>query len=222
MDTRKSLIKSRMTIIALGILCLALISGGAWAVIGAFTPETKNNPGQPTASDSAFDPLSYAIDVSDVDRTSRTAVAKRFAEIAMTWYPAKDHSLTDAELRATGLMSLERAQSMFLPERPATGEEWNLWGKRNGYTIPNVQVREPLHGADSDSPDNEFVNVEVSVVYRWKAVDFDSEYVDEERVFYLAMHEDSKIGWEVSDYLYEVIPLKAPVKSPEKSPAQES
>lgn len=222
MDTRKSLIKSRMAIIALGILCLALVSGGAWAVIGAFTPETKNNPGQPTASDSAFDPLSYAINVSDVDRTSRTAVAKRFAEIATTWYPAKDHSLTDAELRATGLMSLEKAQKMFLPERPATGEDWNLWGKRNGYTIPNVQVREPLHGAESDNPDNEFVNVEVTVMYRWKAADFDSEYADEERVFYLAMSEDPEIGWEVTDYLYEVIPLNNPAKIIEETPAQES
>lgn len=219
MDTRKSLIKSRILLSVLAVACLLLISGVTWALVGAFSPaESEESSDQPPASDSAFDPLSYAIDVSDVDRSSRTAVAQRFVEIATTWYPGKDHSSTDAELRATGLMKLERAREMFLPERPGTGKDWNTWGARNGYSIPNVQVRAPLHGADSDNPDNEFVNVEATVQYRWKAEGFESQFVDEQRVFYLAMHENPDKGWEVADYIYESIPINRSSKT-EDSPS---
>ncbi|WP_431711468.1 hypothetical protein [Glutamicibacter uratoxydans] len=208
METHKSLVTSRITITVLAIMGLIMAAGAAWALFGAFIPaESGSTESKATTeiSELAFDPLSYAIDVSGVDRTNRNAVAQHFTEIATTWYPARDHSRTDAELRATGLMSEDKAQTLILPERPATGDDWTLWGKRNGYSIPNVDVREPLHRAESDNPDNEFVNVEVTVTYRWKAKGFDSQFVAEERVFYLAMREDPDLGWEVTDYLYDVL-----------------
>ncbi|MGP5030745.1 hypothetical protein ACTXJG_04810 [Glutamicibacter arilaitensis] len=150
-------------------------------------------------------PAEYAVDVSGVDRSKREVVAKKFVEIATTWYPGTDYNETKALLRASGLMAPELAAKIAGPDRPTTSEPWRVWGERNGWSIPSVKVRDPLHGAESDDVNNEFVNTEVPVVWRWLAEGFSSEYSDEQRIYYLAMTNSPERGWEVAGYTVDFL-----------------
>lgn len=208
MATKRSIIKARLILIGCTLVLVALLAGASWAVFGnrnvTETALPSDEP-MPTIIDgqNPFDdanPAEYAVDVSDVDRSKREVVAKKFVEIATTWYPGTDYNETKALLRASGLMSPDLAAKIAGPDRPTTSEPWRIWGERNGWSIPSVKVREPLHGAESDDVDNEFVNTEVPVVWRWLAEGFNSEYGDEQRIYYLAMTNNPERGWEVADY----------------------
>ncbi|MGO2069233.1 hypothetical protein [Glutamicibacter arilaitensis] len=208
MTSKRSLLKDRLILIGIALLTVVLISGAAWAIFGDRAASQTTEPSaEPMPSiiegQNPFDdanPSEYAVDVSNVDRTNREAVAKKFVEISTTWYPGTDYNETKAILRASGLMSPDLADKIAGPDRPTTDEPWRVWGERNGWSIPSVKVREPLHGAESDDETNEFVNTEVPVVWRWIAEGYNSEYSDEQRIYYLAMTDNPERGWEVADY----------------------
>ena len=214
MSNKRSLLKARIILIGIVLLSIALVSGVAWAVFGNRTAsESFEEPADPmpiiVEGQNPFDdanPAEYAVDVSGVDRTKREVVAQKFVEISTTWYPGTDYNETKAILRASGLMSPKLAAEIAGPDRPTTSEPWRVWGERNGWSIPSTKVRDPLHGAESDDEDNEFVNTEVPVVWRWLAEGYSSEYSDEQLIYYLAMTENPERGWEVADYTVSSLP----------------
>lgn len=214
MTSKRSLLKARLILVGIALLAIALISGAAWAVLGNRTAtESLEESADPMPNiiegQNPFDgvnPAEYAVDVSDVDRSKRKVVAQKFVEISTTWYPGTDYNETKAILRASGLMSPDLASKIAGPDRPTTSEPWRVWGERNGWSIPSTKVRDPLHGAESDDEDNEFVNTEVPVVWRWVAEGYNSEYSDEQLIYYLAMTDSPERGWEVDAYTVESLP----------------
>lgn len=217
MNGSRTRTKARAQLVLIALAILAMIAGTSWAVVSSNQAKHKAAQEQPAKEESANEPtsspadgeeeaLKYAVDVSDVDRTNRDAVAKRAVEIMTTWYPGTDYNETRAEQRAAGLMSLEKAKSITAPERPATGEDWRRWGELDGYSKPTVKIREPLHGAESDSDDQEVVNVEAIAIWQWAAKGKNSVVSDEQLIYYLAMADSPENGWEVLDYMVESIP----------------
>lgn len=200
--------KSRVLLSLIVVVLIAAMAGGAWAIFGNKSEPIAEptTPVESSPTENGEDATFYAVETSDVDRQSRQEVAKRFVELATTWYPGTDFNETKAEMRASGLVAPEKAKEIIAPDRPAIGEAWSMWADRNGYSIPSVKVREPLHGAESDEVTNDVVNTEVAVVWRWKADGFNSETSDEQRIYYLAMREDAERGWEVLDYTVESLP----------------
>lgn len=214
MDTRRSVRRAKALIISVFVLVVCIAGATIWAITKPSAPKEEfTAPPQTMLTQTPEDPLKYAVDVSDVDRKNREQVARKFAEIATTWYPAKDFNKTQAVFRAAALLTPEKAQELIVPERPHSGAEWLQWGQRDGYTVPSVNIREPLHGAESDEIANAFVNTEAEVVYRWKAEGFESEYVDEQWIYYMAMTQDKDGNWSVGDFTYEILPLKQYLKT---------
>lgn len=200
--------KARITLAAIVVAVLALVGVGSWAVFG----NKKSDDPIPEANfqDSmnpldTDDPLSYAVDVSDVDRESMTAVAERFVELAMTWYPGTDYNLTQAEMRASGLMTEDALAKVDSPDRPTSGYEWQLWGERKGYTVPYPHTREPMDGEFLADNNLGFTPAEVEAKFSWAADGWNSEYDDEQWIWYLAMIKDENGEWAVGGYTTETI-----------------
>lgn len=132
-------------------------------------------------------------DMSAEDREALEAVAVEAATMMTTWDPNEDFNQTSAELRATELMTDERADQIVAPERPATGTEWLEAAEAGATSEPRVEVNE---GTESDV---------VSVIATWVWLDADGHVVsnpDERRVFYFDFEEvDGELL--ISDYQWE-------------------
>lgn len=72
--------------------------------------------------------------------TENEKIALEAATIMTTWHPADDFNRTDAELRASHLMTDERANRIEQPEHPATDPEWNEAAQHNATSQPAVEI----------------------------------------------------------------------------------
>lgn len=149
------------------------------------TPDLRQAPGP--------DEEAAGPDMSAEDREALEAVALEAATMMTTWGPNEDFNQTSAELRATELMTDERADKITAPERPATGSEWLEAAEAGATSEPRVEVNE---GTESDV---------VSVIATWVWLDADGHVVsnpDERRVFYFDFEQvDSELL--INDYQWE-------------------
>lgn len=173
---------TRKTILV-GVLVLVL--GAAAVAFGLMlTQDQEDQPEAEQAPSHVSPPL-----------TANEKTALEAATIMTTWDPADDFNRTDAELRASHLMTDERANRIEQPERPATGPAWSEAAQHNATSQPVVEI-------------NYFTEVDentVAVFAEWEWItDNDSVTIhsDEERIYYFAFNDDGKIH----DYTYETIP----------------
>lgn len=132
-------------------------------------------------------------DMSAEDRAALEAVALEAAAMMTSWDPNEDFNQTSAELRATELMTDERANQIVAPERPVTGTEWLEAAEAGATSEPRVEVNE---GTESDV---------VSVIATWVWLDADGHVVSnpgERRVFYFDF-EQVEGELLISDYQWE-------------------
>lgn len=126
--------------------------------------------------------------------TENEKTALEAATIMTTWHPADDFNRTDAELRASHLMTDERANRIEQPEHPATGPEWNEAAQHNATSQPAVEI-------------NYFTDVDentVAVFAEWKWVTENEKTLpsgDEEKIYYFAFNDQG----EIHAYTYEAI-----------------
>jgi len=167
------------------LIVLAVIVGAVIViVVPTIWSDNETDERQPTTQE-AF----------NVDETSYENVALEAATIMTTWHPADDFNRTDAELRASHLMTDERANRIEQPERPATGLEWNEAAQHNATSQPAVEI-------------NYFTDVDaktVAVLAEWEWItDDDSVTIqsNEERIYYFAFNDQG----EIHDYTYETLP----------------
>ena len=173
---------TRKTII-LGVIVLVL--GAAAIAFGVVLFQGQDD--QPAAEQP---PQQEAQQLTENEKTALEA-----ATIMTTWHPADDFNRTDAELRASHLMTEERANRIEQPERPATGPEWNEAAQHNATSQPAVEI-------------NYFTDVDantVAVFAEWEWItDDDSVTItsDEERIYYFSFNE----AGDIHDYTYETVP----------------
>lgn len=145
-------------------------------------------PQAPAPDEEAAEP-----DMSAEGRATLEAVALEAATMMTSWDPNEDFNQTSAELRATELMTEERADQIVAPERPATGIQWLEAAEAGATSEPSVEVNE---GTESDV---------VSVIATWVWLDADGHVVsnpDERRVFYFDFEQvDGELL--ISDYQWE-------------------
>lgn len=173
---------TRKTIL-LGVLVLVL--GAAAVAFGWMIFQSQDD--QPAAEQP---PQQEAQQLTENEKTALEA-----ATIMTTWHPADDFNRTDAELRASHLMTDERANRIEQPERPATGPEWNEAAEANATSQPAVEIN---YFTDTDEHT-------VAVFAEWEWItDTDSGTIDSdtERIYYFAFNDEGAIH----DYTYETIP----------------
>jgi flagellar basal body-associated protein FliL len=172
---------TRKTILV-GVIVLVL--GAATIAFGLMLFQGQDD--QPAAEQS---PQQEAQQLTENEKTALEA-----ATIMTTWRPADDFNRTDAELRASHLMTEERANRIEQPERPATGPEWNEAAQHNATSQPAVEI-------------NYFTDVDantVAVFAEWEWITEDDSVTiqsNEERIYYFAFDDDG----EIHDYTYETI-----------------
>lgn len=126
--------------------------------------------------------------------TENEKTALEAATIMTTWDPANDFNRTDAEIRASHLMTDERANRIEQPERAAAGPDWSEAAQHNATSQPVVEI-------------NYFTDVDkntVAVFAQWEWItDDDSVTIqnDEERIYYFAFNDQG----EIHDYTYETV-----------------
>lgn len=151
----------------------------------AQTPDLRQAP---APDEEAAEP-----DMSAEDREALEAVALEAATMMTSWDPNEDFNQTSAELRATELMTDERANQITAPERPATGTQWLEAAEAGATSEPRVEVNE---GTESDV---------ISVIATWVWLDADGHVVsnpDDRRVFYFDFeHVDGELL--IRDYQWE-------------------
>lgn len=151
-------------------------------------PPTPDLPQAPSPDEATTEP-----DMSAEDREALEAVAIEAATIMTTWDPNEDFNQTEAELRATELMTEERAEQVTAPERPATGPPWLEAAEAGATSEPSVEVNE---GTESDV---------VSVIATWVWIDAEGHVIsnpDERRAFYFDFEEvDGELL--ITDYDWE-------------------
>lgn len=166
-------------------IVFALVVGAAAVAFGVVLFQGQDD--QPAAEQP---PQQEAQQLTENEKTALEA-----ATIMTTWHPADDFNRTDAELRASHLMTEERANRIEQPERPATGPEWNEAAQHNATSQPAVEI-------------NYFTDVDantVAVFADWEWItDDDSVTItsDEERIYYFSFNE----AGDIHDYTYETVP----------------
>jgi hypothetical protein len=173
---------TRKTILV-GVLVLVL--GAAAVAFGLMlTQDQEDQPEAEQAPSHVPPPL-----------TANEKTALEAATIMTTWDPADDFNRTDAELRASHLMTDERANRIEQPERPATGPAWIEAAEHHATSQPTVEI-------------NHFTEVDehtVAVFAEWEWItDDDSVTItsDEERIYYFSFNE----AGDIHDYTYETVP----------------
>lgn len=171
--------KLRTSLWTLGLIIV--IAGATFLIAVAFIDgpdEQENNAEAPTPT----------------TEVQFEAEALQAAEIMTTWTPAEDFNRTDAELRASQLMTNELANSIEAPQRPATGKEWNTAAEANATSHPTVEVN---HYTDTEPGT-------VAVVARWEWITENGDMLPhegQERIYYFAFNDDG----EIHDYTYETV-----------------
>jgi hypothetical protein len=126
--------------------------------------------------------------------TENEKTALEAATIMTTWHPADDFNRTDAELRASHLMTDERASTVESPVRGASGPEWREAAQHSATSEPHVTVN--YHTDNQEGI--------VSVRASWEWVTENGEILassNEERIYYFSFNEEG----EIHDYTYETI-----------------
>ncbi|MGJ9374389.1 hypothetical protein [Nesterenkonia sp. CF4.4] len=155
------------------------------------TPEPEPEPTDEPAEDAQEpDPLE--------DREQWEILAVEAAETMTTWTPAEDFNQTEAEFRASHLMTEERADEITAPERPTTGTEWLQAQEAGATSEPSVKVNR--------ATSNEVVSVEAT----WEWMNPGGSSLSESpqrRIFYFNFEEDPDDGeaFLISDYSWETI-----------------
>src|SRR5699024_4797973 len=131
-------------------------------------------------------------DTQQLTRNEKTALEA--ARIMTTWNPATDYNRTAAEVRASHLMTDERANKIEQPERAASGQGWNEAARQGATSTPSVEIN--YH------TDMEASTVAVCATCEWTTDDNQSTIQeDEERIYYVAFNDQG----EIHDYTYETV-----------------
>ena len=169
--------KFRTSLLLLGLVIV--LAGGTFLIALAVIDRDEDQPQtepQPT------------------QQTDFEAEALTAAELMTTWTPAEDFNRTDAELRATHLMTEELANSITAPERPATGQEWLDAAEANATSQPTVEV--------NNYTDTEHGTVSVFASWEWIAESGETlPNEEQERIYYFAFNDQGQIH----DYTYETV-----------------
>ena len=129
-------------------------------------------------------------DTQQLTQNEKTALEA--ARIMTTWNPATDYNRTAAEVRASHLMTDERANKIEQPERAASGQGWNEAARQGATSTPSVEIN--YH---TDVEEN---TVAVFAAWEWTTDDNQSTIQeDEERIYYFAFNDQG----EIHDYTYE-------------------
>jgi len=170
--------KTRTTLWILGLIIVSACVTFLVAVAFIDGPDEKRNSAEtPTPTEMQFE-----------------AEALQAAEVMTTWKPAEDYNRTDAELRASQLMTDELANSIEAPQRPATGQEWTTAAEANATSHPTVEV-------------NQYTDTQpgtVSVFASWEWITESGEtlpHEEQERIYYFAFNDQGQIH----DYTYETV-----------------
>lgn len=161
------------------VVLLALVVGAAAVIVVPVMLQDRDEP---------------VTDESSTDKVPDEDTALQAAEVMTTWKPAEDYNRTDAELRASQLMTDELANSIEAPQRPATGQEWNTAAEANATSHPTVEV-------------NQYTDTQpgtVSVFASWEWITESGEtlpHEEQERIYYFAFNDQGQIH----DYTYETV-----------------
>ncbi len=161
------------------VLLLALVVGAAAVIVVPIMLQDRDEP---------------VTDESSTEEVPDEETALQAAEVMTTWKPAEDYNRTDAELRASQLMTDELANSIEAPQRPATGQEWNTAAEANATSHPTVEV-------------NQYTDTQpgtVSVFASWEWITESGEtlpHEEQERIYYFAFNDQGQIH----DYTYETV-----------------
>lgn len=161
------------------VLLLALVVGAAAVIVVPIMLQDRDEP---------------VTDESSTEEVPDEETALQAAEVMTTWKPAEDYNRTDAELRASQLMTEELANSIEAPQRPATGQEWNTAAEANATSHPTVEV-------------NQYTDTQpgtVSVFASWEWITESGEtlpHEEQERIYYFAFNDQGQIH----DYTYETV-----------------
>ena len=122
----------------------------------------------------------------------QTALAA--AEVMTTWKPAEDKNRTVAELRASHLMTDDRADDIVEPDRPAPGKYWNTASEHQATSQPTVEINYATEVQDN--------MVSVMATWAWVA-DNDQVLPNEkqQRVYYFHFNDNG----EIADYTYQTM-----------------
>lgn len=177
---------------SLWILGIIIISASATFLIAvAFIDGPEEQP------DSTDEPTS-----APTTQVQFETEALHAAEVMSTWTPAEDFNRTDAEIRATDLMTDELANSIEAPERPATGQEWNAAAEANATSQPTVEINE--------FTDTQQGTVSVFATWEWSAENGETiPNEGQERIYYFAFNDQGQIH----DYTYETVRQSQPTEN---------
>lgn len=191
---------------------LALVAGTIWLVVTLSDSEDESSESASTAEVQFEDPSSTPSATDDEEdddshqegrdqdpmenREQWEDLAIEAAEIMTTWTPAEDFNQTAAELRATDLMTQERAEQIMEPERPTTGTEWLNAAEEEATSDPTAEINAATG------------NEVVSVLVTWEWVSAEGATVGEgqqRRIFYFSFEEDPNNEGEflISDYSWD-------------------
>lgn len=151
---------------------------------------TSESP-SPEASESAKNSAQ-----DDSGHTSEEELALEATEIMTTWQPAHDATQTDAEFRATDLMTQERADEIVAPERFPASAEWREAADRDATSDPHAEIIPSGHG------DGE---IGVRVSWRWVADGHHPLSDDTVRTFFYTFTEDDNGDPLIADYTWQTI-----------------
>lgn len=144
---------------------------------------------QPKQQDQSPDAASESPELTENETTALEA-----AEIMTTWEPADDHNRTAAELRASHLMTDDRADEIVEPDRPAPGKYWNIAAQQQATSQPTVEINYATEAQDNM----------VSVMATWAWVADDDQVLpneNQQRVYYFHFNDDG----EIADYTYQTM-----------------
>lgn len=135
--------------------------------------------------------------LSSQGKTARE-VALLAASVMTTWAPAEDLNQTEAEKRARGLMTEQRADDVAGPQRPASGKLWRQAATEDATSVPMVELNQATEVQDGT----------ISVIATWSWSDPEGRIIASDptrRIFYFQITETSS-GPRISDYTWEDAP----------------
>lgn len=195
-----------------GIATVAAGGGIAWAVMsGSDAPpesDEQTDAASPSPTETEPDPTEDededegATPTEDEDteekdeeaqQREREELALEAAELMTTWNPAEDHTQTAAELRATHLMTQDRAEQITEPERFPASAEWREAAERGATSDPTAEIMTSTHDEDE---------ISVRVTWRWVAEGHRPLTDETERRFFFTFtEEDGELL--IRDYTWE-------------------
>jgi len=168
------------------IIAIALVAVATIVVPTMLAGKDADDQPQP---DQSSDAASESPALNENEDTALEA-----AEIMTTWKPAEDKNRTAAELRASHLMTDDRADDIVEPDRPAPGKYWNTAAEQQATSQPTVEINYATEAQENM----------VSVMATWAWVADDGQVLPNEkqqRVYYFHFNDDG----EIADYTYQTM-----------------